>query len=515
MARSKVTTLFAGKPQTHGFGATDLQFKWHDYSTAPSKNNRLAKLGHFWQTHVSAVAAYDVARKRVITSDGTYGSAVRQVVPMEPDNGVLRDHGGRDRVLALRLLVDHENKFDSVKNRASLVMDQCSKQNFGFLSDLFWPKRLGAPGSFLRLNGAGIPVGVPGGLGAVGSAVGGGVSGAAQSALAKQAQAPTNKSLSLGITGGASKGAGGGGGGSVQKVLAALCLNVAKRAGFVTDGKDVAPLEHVLAFAPIFGSTQADDDDGPECGKATRRQLGLRMDVAFISGPAVAPLAFGDAAPTAGDIATGEHWISGLAAIGGPPMAEHPKSKQPILARKPNAGIHVFVRIPKGVPTIGNPVPVPTGFPGQPTSVGTPSNGEAADCATTDFPPAENTGIGGVVPIPPSINKDAGKSIDIVVNLIAPALLFQFPVDVRLDVCVISPGETQPVAVDFSAAVSMTSTLFPVHGGDYNLVITIPRAELLGAGGGKISFAFYRLDTDSNPADLQVVRFGYHYGEPF
>lgn len=507
MARKTLTTLFADRPQTEGFGASDRLFKWHDYSTAPSTNKRLAKLGHFWQTHVSAVAAYDAARKRVITADGTYGSAVRQVVPMEPDNGVLRDHGGIDRVLALRLIADHENSFDSRRNRGSLVTDQCKKQNFGFLQDLIWPKRLGAPGDFLRINPAGIPLGVPGVI----SGGTGPISESAKGGLIKVVP-PGTKTPPLKIGIGASKA---GGGAGVTKILSALCLNVARRAGFVTDGKDVAPLDHVLAFAPIFGSTQADEDDGDDCGKATRRQLGLKMDVSFISGPVAAPLAFGEGKHTEGDIVGGSHWISGLAAIGGPPMAEHPKSKQPIIDRKPNGGIHVWVKIPKGVPTVGDRSTVTGGFPGQPPNVGTPHCGEVGTAQTEDFPAAENTGICAVVPIPPSINKDTGKSIDIVVNLIAPALLFQFPVDVRLDVCVISPGETQPVAVDFSAAVSMTSTLFPVHGGDYNLVITIPRAELLGAGGGKISFAFYRLDTDSNPADLQVVRFGYHYGEPF
>src|SRR5690349_4866713 len=79
-----------------------------DWSLNPHSNNRSAKLGSGNTTFATAILGYEASTKRLLTGDGTTSFLNR--FPFEPDNLLLRKHGGADSVWSFRLILDKENK---------------------------------------------------------------------------------------------------------------------------------------------------------------------------------------------------------------------------------------------------------------------------------------------------------------------------------------------------------------------------------------------------------------------
>ncbi len=323
MARADRTPLISSRPAGHGqVGREHSNLALVDYSFRPTKNNRAQKLGGFWQTMGSAIAGTERSNRAPV-ADGAFSGLAYSIFPFEPDNWRLRFHditagqnraqtpgtpapagatgggflglgiGGRttivggtpsggqtrqptgggflglgigttglisngptrpvsggapsrvaarDRVWSLTLSSDHNNKSGTSKHRSTMVTDQCDEQLWAFLQDAFWITEV-KPGkdlvedAGLHFNGAGI-------------------------------------AILLGV-GGKNKGKG------------QLAFNNAKNAAYITDGKLVAQLWHVLriteagspgASGPGPGVTTTAEE---VCAPDRKAHLALRGDVVF------------------------------------------------------------------------------------------------------------------------------------------------------------------------------------------------------------------------------------------
>jgi hypothetical protein len=317
--RSNFRRFATQTPQRDHVGQSDAIFKAVDLSLKPTSNDRMAKLGHYQQTYLGSVYDYDPVTGRTRVADGAHVNDERGHVPLEPDNVVMRDHdGGKDRVWALRLIADHDNKWQEQRHRSTDVIDQCDKQNWAHLSDLVWVKKLGAT-SRMGLNDAGI------------------------SAKLLNVKAKTD--------------------------LGALMLNIGKKAGFVTDGNFAGQFWHNHHLSPIGEAAE------PPCAEVIRKQMTFRGDSVWDMNGELVTWAFDDEKGTPqGDTWVGNHWISDPSPI--PPKGElnpEAKSNQPTLPRRFDKGIWVWVKHPTyyipngsngydytGVPPTCQPVPTTT-----------------------------------------------------------------------------------------------------------------------------------------------------------
>jgi len=143
-------------------GANQSLFIYWDITERPLKNDRKKKLGRF---AMAMAAAVDEVKKGTLSdplADGYQpGGGASSLVFVEPDSWVPRFHEkdaqGNDVVLAPRLIADHSNKTDKRKHRSTMVIDECDSQRWGWLQSLFWVVDLGAivADRELEFNGAG------------------------------------------------------------------------------------------------------------------------------------------------------------------------------------------------------------------------------------------------------------------------------------------------------------------------------------------------------------------------
>src|SRR3990167_7718967 len=225
-----------GHDWEHGFLQRTLAL-W-DLTYLPLTNDREKKAGSGTGQLGGAIHYFDPDTNLTSAVDGVSNlDAHLSPIPftaerlVEPDNFLLRFHTDRghfkDGMWALRMIADHTNAAAERTMRSTHVIDQEGAQAWGALSDLFWITDKVATNSHeeLNINGAGF--------------------------LAQLYGFPH----------------------SVNR-RGALALNVARNAGFVTDGTFIGPLAHILKFPGAGGGTQSAGRGRP----AEQRELGLNAD---------------------------------------------------------------------------------------------------------------------------------------------------------------------------------------------------------------------------------------------
>lgn len=133
-----------------------------DLTKNDGTNNLANKLGIVGTDRGVALKNHDVGTRRTIAIDGTNPSErTTSVRDRDPDNHVLRLHTKEGKkglsVWSHRLISDHENKADKRKHRSTIVVDACPAQNWAWLQDALWLKKLRASVSDeeLSFDGAG------------------------------------------------------------------------------------------------------------------------------------------------------------------------------------------------------------------------------------------------------------------------------------------------------------------------------------------------------------------------
>lgn len=214
-----------------------------DLSEKPTANDRIKKLGADLASRAQALLGYDEKKHLGDFSDAlpkTLGTptqgGTKPVVSLrlyEPDNWALRLHEengrGRDSVWALRFISDHSNYARERECRSTMVIDQDEKaQSWAWLSDLTWLVDLGTSvqDNELAFNGAGF--------------------------------------LSMLYAGG-----------KPVKKRAALAINIAGNAGFLTQGTAIGQLQHIIT---IVGAAQ-----GTLTRPTKQTEAALRGDVHFFT----------------------------------------------------------------------------------------------------------------------------------------------------------------------------------------------------------------------------------------
>jgi len=242
VARSTPITLSRLEETEYRINRGMLAF-W-DLSNQPETNDREKKLGRADPTRGAAFFDWDEEAQSGKIADGltNRGSTITSIRHFEPDNFVLRLHTelgrGKDGVWALRNIVEHENLAAERGHRSTMWIDQCPDQHWAYSQDAFWIKKLSASVAHreVQFNGAGFlsmllekdkgttfklggtlkffgalfipPIIVKGGV--------------------PVSQNPPSKQQ------------------ATAAERAALMLNISKRGGYATDGKDCGQLWHVL-----------------------------------------------------------------------------------------------------------------------------------------------------------------------------------------------------------------------------------------------------------------------------
>ena len=350
-----------------------MNVRW-DMSSAPTSNQRVAKLGFGAGSRGIAIIAYDPETGRITLADGlANGRSLR--AQDEPDNWMLRDYGGRDRVWSMRMIVEHENPSAKKSHRSTMWINQGKKQCWGYSQDAFWLVDLGAADP-IGINGAGFLRNVFSGGGAKITQVDGrpaiGI-GSVNSLMAIAASLRKGGPLGMkpvkltGITKekprnpseiqredvitGTGKG-----------MRAALAFNTNMRGGYYTDGKRAAQLRHIFHMMPNFaggdtgdvgqdahrgGGTVAQEmsGGGGDCG-VQKWQGAIRADALFDVEGIPSNLAWLPAKQIMGhNPYTGAHFLSDVAQkMPGYYPAEDKTSDQPILpGPRAQAGIWVVI----------------------------------------------------------------------------------------------------------------------------------------------------------------------------
>lgn len=202
MSRSEGNSL----SQERIFGShKSLLVPW-DMSKKPSKNKREDKLGEGDGSRAIAFLGFSLKTLRAEPADGVAGGVgVTSFALLEPDNWVLRLHTekgrGQDAVWAHRLIVDHDNKAWKRESRGTQFIDQCDEQTWADGRDLFWivDLKTTVDDKELHFTGAGF-------LGMIQKGV------------------------------------------NARKTRGALANNLAKNAGYVTDGSRMGQWWHIFTF---------------------------------------------------------------------------------------------------------------------------------------------------------------------------------------------------------------------------------------------------------------------------
>lgn len=483
------------------YGSDKSLFVPWDISKMPANNSdRVAKLGFGDTTRAMAFIGFDKKALWAQLADGHTGKPKwSALVFTEPDNWVFRPHEGNggndgvDNVLALRLIVDHSNFSDKRKQRSTIWVDQCNDQTWAWAMDAFWVKNLQAS--------------------------------VADSELDFDKASFLRGLYSADV--------------ATKITRSALMFNIAKNAGFITDGEDAAQWWHTHHISEVPastpppapsdpfsgaasgnqtvteepgtpGSTTA-QEGGDGCSKVKRKQGTARGDMPFDVKGKIAALAYDEAYETEGELFSGKHWIHTPAPR--PPLKElklDPKSNQPVLPRNIPYGIWVYVKIPRypNVPTY-NDRPTTTVFPGIPVPTGTPTSVPVGTVYTERYPTGVATGTGGVITIPEEI--PAGFKLIVDIEFLTPAAGFTPGpgAEVNLVYCVIARGaNAAPVVATGTVVAILDSVTYPIAGGPtlYRILAAIPESDILGAEGGKVAFAVVRRgDRDGNPDAVDIV----------
>jgi hypothetical protein len=209
-----------------------------DLSESPTTNDRIKKLGAELASRAQALADYDEKAHvgkyaDALQPDRGQNQPVVTLRLFEPDNWVPRLHEengrGKDSVWALRFISDHSNYAKERECRSTMVIDQDEKaQSWAWLSDVTWLVDLGTSveDNELAFNGAGFLTMLY----------------------------ATGKPI---------------------KKRAALAINMAGNAGFLTQGTAIGQLQHVLC---IVGAGQ-----GTLTRPTKQTEAALRGDVHFFT----------------------------------------------------------------------------------------------------------------------------------------------------------------------------------------------------------------------------------------
>lgn len=216
-------------------GAMRQHLVFWDLSAAPADNsNRPDKIGKGETDTTRGIALNGFSRStlRAQFADGFKGEPYVSTRNLEPDNFILRLHNplgqGRDNVWALRLIADHQHKHGEREHRSTMVIDQCTTQNWAWSADLMrvLRRRSDLTHEELHLTAAGFLPGV---------------------------YDPTRAVAGIPKRG-------------------TLAMNVSRQAGFFSDGKSVAQYHH------FFSHYRATPISSGVCGEAFDHTLALRGD---------------------------------------------------------------------------------------------------------------------------------------------------------------------------------------------------------------------------------------------
>lgn len=395
--RSDIGLVKSGRPTPPHYRHSQSHIIHWDCSREPADNfTRVDKLGNYWQTWGAAVVEQDYeTRHAKFSDDMVLKNRLRSQFPEEPDNWVLRWHvkdgRGRDCVWANRLQVGHHKDAATREHRSTLLIDDCRRQLQAWLMDQFWIVKLGAgftddeldftPAGFLtRLCTTNVPT-PSRGPGALTPTPSRGPRIPAGTPTPGQPGIPTGQSIPTGVGFGGRipvgqtqpqdgqgprvRGAGG-------KELGALALNLAKNAGFVTDGsRSVASLWHLFHLFPDDPRIELDPVSSanneprqtrgqrvPAGGGVQRicrpdrpRDLALRGDFNMVMGTDLVHLGIED--PPCKKRLSGDHLVIGRlfkhTPSPAPPayeMETDPMSPQPVLPRMLQKGLAVWMCIP-------------------------------------------------------------------------------------------------------------------------------------------------------------------------
>jgi hypothetical protein len=233
--RQQVNASVRGQENVFGGGRQSLIF-W-DLSEEPKDNkDRNKKLGACDLTHGMAFTKFDKKTHGSIPADGFTNKSPKDISSwrvFEPDNWMLRLHDEKkeneDGVWSTRLIADHCNASSSRKHRGTMIIDAHEKQKWAFTQDAWWVVDLEASvmDKELFINDAGF--------------------------------------LEM-LTDNVSK----------TKTRGALAGNIARNAGYLTDGQEVTQWWHILSPVKVGGTR-------PEaCGAPNiKTENALRSDVYF------------------------------------------------------------------------------------------------------------------------------------------------------------------------------------------------------------------------------------------
>jgi hypothetical protein len=138
-----------------------------DVSLKPGGNDPVKKLGQGEGQAGAAICAFDTNTNAAGIADGLPGvkgnrSQVNTRRSFNPDNWVFRPHyamqsNDRDATWDVRLVAEHENESDSRNNRGTIVVNQKDTQDWGWLNDIAWVRKMGSAISDeeIMFNGAG------------------------------------------------------------------------------------------------------------------------------------------------------------------------------------------------------------------------------------------------------------------------------------------------------------------------------------------------------------------------
>lgn len=367
------------------YGASRRLITLWDLSHGPKDNkDRAKKLGKsFDMTRASAFTGFDAQSKAITPADGiSGGNGIVANRFFEPDNWTLRLHdakgAGIDNVWALRWIVDHCNKAEERTHRSTMVIDAHENQMWAWTMDAFYIADLGAKVKHdeLKYNGAGF--------------------------LAQLL----------------------GGGGTPTR--GALASNIARNAGYQTDGYQIGQWWHNQTIMRKESNTQTES-----CGPPTERsQTVFRTDAQFWTGKTLwgfKPI-LTNLTPTVVDVAGTYRGAFGDLFLRDNPDTDPDwnledvidpgydfKSNQPVLPRKRGKIVKVYVTYftPTPPPKHQNPpphtqttcggnkyaAPVPTGA-GATQGTPTVDTSHGATSVAHCFLPGEFSQIGTHYPIP-------------------------------------------------------------------------------------------------------------------
>lgn len=293
------------------YGTNQSLLAFWDLSAAPKDNKkRNAKLGSEVQATGICIKEFDTKDLSTRIIDGLSTIKFTSYYVLEPDNWVVRPHEKKgfpdiDNTWDLRLILDHENDNFKRKNRGTMVINQCETQHWGWLSDILQHVLLKPENEDdeLFLDAAGFWY-----------------------------RYTDNDPI---------------------KFRAPIALNIAKNAGYATDGNKkgtIGQLWTVLHLAvPCDTSTQ----EASECEPSVVTELVLRGDVAFAVDEKLAELSYCEDETIEeqdGELQVGQ-FIVREELSSKPPENEHlsdENSNNPELERCEHKGLWACIKIPYG-----------------------------------------------------------------------------------------------------------------------------------------------------------------------